>query len=95
MRDYELTVVFSPEIPEEEINASIERVNQYITQKGGEVTDVNRLGRRKLAYPINNFRDGNYTLTLLKLDPDQTAKLEKNLKSWEDILRYLLVRTEE
>ncbi|MFC1925261.1 30S ribosomal protein S6 [Chloroflexota bacterium] len=95
MRDYELTVVFSPEIAEEEINTAIERVNQYITQKGGTITEMNRLGRRKLAYPINNFNDGNYTLTQLKLDPDQAAKLEANLRSWEDVLRYLLVRSEE
>jgi small subunit ribosomal protein S6 len=95
LRDYELTVVFSPEIAEEDINTAIERVNQFITQKGGLITEMNRLGRRKLAYPIKNFKDGNYTLTQLKLEPNQTAKLEANLKSWEDILRYLLVRSEE
>ncbi len=95
MRDYELTVVFSPEIAEEDINAAIERVNQFITQKGGLITETNRLGRRKLAYPIKNFKDGNYTLTQLKLEPSQAAKLEVNLKNWEDVLRYLLVRPEE
>jgi small subunit ribosomal protein S6 len=95
LRDYELTVVFSPEIAEEDINTAIERVNQFITQKGGLITEMNRLGRRKLAYPIKNFKDGNYTLTQLKLEPNQAAKLEANLKSWEDVLRYLLVRSEE
>jgi len=90
-----LTVVFSPEIAEEDIDAAIERVNQFITQKGGLVVEVNRMGRRKLAYTINNFKDGNYTLTKLKLEPSQAAKLETNLKSWEDVLRYLLVRPEE
>ena len=95
MRDYELTVIFSPEIAEEDISMAIERVSSYITQKDGVIDEVNRLGRRKLAYPINNFRDGNYTLIRLKLDPNQTAKLETNLKSWEDVLRYLLVRLEE
>ena len=95
MRDYELTVIFSPEIAEEDIDTAIERVSQYITQKDGTINEVNRLGRRKLAYPINNFRDGNYLLIQLKLDPNQAAKLETNLKSWDDVLRYLLVRPEE
>lgn len=94
MRDYELTVIFSPEIAEEDIDAAIERVSQYITQKDGVINEVNRLGRRKLAYPINNFRDGNYLLIHLKLEPSQAAKLETNLKSWADVLRYLLVRPE-
>ena len=95
MRDYELTVVFNPEIAEEDINTAIERVNQFITQKGGLITEVNRWGRRKLAYPIKNFKEGNYALTQLKLEPDQAAKLEANLRSWEEVLRYLLVRSEE
>ena len=95
MRDYELTVIFSPEIAEEDIDTAIERVSQYITQKDGIVSEVNRMGRRKLAYPINDFRDGNYLLVQLKLEPNQAANLETNLKSWGDVLRYLLVRPEE
>ena len=95
MRDYELTVIFSPEIAEEDIDASIEKVSQFITQKDGVIDEVNRMGRRKLAYPIINFRDGNYVLIRLKLEPNQAAKLETNLKSWDDVLRYLLVRPEE
>lgn len=95
MRDYELTVVFSPEIAEENIDAAIERVNQFITQKGGLITEVNRLGRRKLAYQIKNFKEGNYILTQLKLESNQAAKVEANLRSWEEVLRYLLVRSEE
>lgn len=95
MRNYELTVVFSPEIAEEDIDTTIERVNQFITQKGGVIAEVNRWGRRKLAYPIKNFREGNYVLTQLKLQPSQAKELEANLRSREEVLRYLLVRLEE
>ena len=95
LRDYELTVVFSPEIAEEDFDTAIERVNQFITEKGGTVIEVNRWGRRKLAYPIRKFREGNYVFTQLKLQPNQAAGLETNLKSWEDVLRYLLIRSEE
>lgn len=95
VRDYELTVAFSPEIAEEDIPAEIERVNQFITQKGGVITEVNQWGRRKLAYPIRRFREGNYALTQFKLQPNLTVELEKNLQSSEEILRYLLVRLGE
>jgi len=95
LRDYELTVVFSPEIAEEDIATEIERVSQFITQKGGLINEVNQWGRRKLAYPIRHFREGNYVLTQFKLQPSLAVELERNLQSSEEILRYLLVRLEE
>jgi len=95
VRDYELTVVFSPEIAGEDIDDAIERVSQLITQKEGVISDVNKWGKRKLAYPIENFREGNYALIQLKLQPGRVAELDTKLKSWEDVLRHLLVRLEE
>ena len=95
MRDYELTVVFSPEIAGEDIDDAIERVSQLITQKDGVIGDVNKWGKRKLAYMIENFREGNYVLMQLKLQPSQIAELDTKLKSREEILRHLLVRVED
>jgi len=96
MREYELTVVFSPEIAEEDVASEIEKVSQFVTDKGGTITaEANRWGRRKLAYPIRRYREGNYVLAQFKLDPGQTAELERNLHGSEGILRHLLVRLEE
>ena len=95
MRDYELTVVFSPEIAAEDFPEAIERVSQLITQKGGSITEVNHWGRRKLAYPIKHFVEGNYTLTRFKFEPDSARGLEASLYASEEILRHLLVRVEE
>ena len=95
MRDYELTVVLSPEIAGEDLDNAIERVSQLITQKEGVITEVNRWGKRRLAYPIENFREGNYALIQLKLQPSRVAELDAKLKSWEEVLRHLLVRLEE
>jgi len=95
VRDYELTVVFSPEIAGEDIDDAIERVSQLITLKEGVITEVNRWGKRKLAYPIENFREGNYALIQLKLQPNQVAELDAKLKGREEVLRHLLVRLEE
>lgn len=93
MRDYELTVVFSPEVPEDEIGGEIDKVSELVTQKGGVmVGEVNRWGRRRLAYPIDRFREGNYVLAHFKLEAPKATELDDNLKRSENILRHLLVR---
>lgn len=92
MRDYELVVIISPEVTDEEFPVTLEKMNQFITDRGGSITEVNQWGRRKLAYPIGNFMEGNYVLTQFKMEPKQTAELESSLRLTEEILRHLLVR---
>ncbi len=95
MRDYELVLVISPKVADEGIPAIVERVSQFITGRGGSVTEVNNWGRRKLAYPIKHFTEGNYVLTRIKLEAKATADLEAGLQISEDILRHLLVKVGE
>ena len=95
MRDYELIVIVSPEVPEEELPSHLDKISEFITNKGGSVTEVERWGKRKLAYPISHFKEGNYVLTRFKLEPGTTAELEANLRISERILRHLLVRLGE
>jgi len=95
LRDYELIVIVSPDVPEEELPTHLDKISEFITNKGGSVTEVERWGKRKLAYPINHFREGNYVLTRFKLEPGTTAELEANLRISEKILRHLLVRLGE
>jgi small subunit ribosomal protein S6 len=92
LREYELIVILSPEVPEEEVPTAIDKVSEFITTRGGQVTEVDRWGRRKLAYPINHFREGNYVLSRFTMRPGMTAELEANLQVSERILRHLLVR---
>lgn len=92
MRDYELVVIISPEVTDEEFPVTLDKMNQFITDRGGSITEVNQWGRRKLAYPIGNFMEGNYVLTQFKIEPKQTAELEASLRLTEEILRHLLVR---
>jgi small subunit ribosomal protein S6 len=93
LRDYELTVVISPSVADDEVTATLEKkVSQLITERGGSITEVKPWGRKKLAYPIKNYTEGNYVLTLFKMDPKLTAELESSLELSEEILRHLLVR---
>jgi small subunit ribosomal protein S6 len=92
VRDYELVVIISPEVAEEQIPATLEKISRFIMERGGSITEVNQWGRRKLAYPIKNFMEGNYVLTHFKIEPRLTADLEASLGISEEILRHLLVR---
>jgi len=95
LRGYELVLIIDPEILEEDVPSAIEKVSQFITGRGGEVADVNRWGRRKLAYPIQRHMEGNYVVTQFRLDPDQIAGLEASLGLAEEVIRHLVVRTDE
>ncbi len=95
MRDYELVLIISPEVAEEEIPATLEKIDRLITERGGSVSEVNQWGRRKLAYPIGKFMEGNYVLTQFKMEPGLTADLEASLKLSDEIMRHLLVRISE
>ncbi|TEU04743.1 MAG: 30S ribosomal protein S6 [Dehalococcoidia bacterium] len=92
LRDYELVVIISPSVADEEIAATMEKINQFIIERGGSTTEVNQWGRRKLAYPIRDFMEGNYVLTQFRMDPKLTAELEASLGLSDEILRHLLVR---
>jgi small subunit ribosomal protein S6 len=88
-------MIFSPQIAEGDLPIAIEKVNQFIIQRGGAVTEVNQWGRRRLAYPIKRFMEGNYVLTQFNAEPKLIAELEANLRISDDILRYLVVKSEE
>ena len=92
LRDYELVVIISPEVAEEKLDATIDNVSQFITEKGGTVSNVERWGKKRLAYPIGRFMEGSYVLTHFKLSPALSKELEANLKISEEVLRHLLVK---
>ena len=95
MRDYELVTIVRPDITDENVGAVTDRIGQWVTAQGGEVTKVDVWGRRRMAYPIRDFREGNYIVSGIRLETRATTEVERNLKLSEDVLRYLLVRVGE
>lgn len=94
MRDYELMVIVNPEIPDEEVGPAVERVHQLIGTRGGEVTQVDNWGRRKLAYPIDRHLEGTYVLTRCSVDPAAVREIEARLNISEEVIRHLFLRKE-
>lgn len=95
MRQYELTYILRPDLEASAINALVERINGYITAEGGAVSKVVPWGLRTLTYPIRKQREGYYVFTLFTLDAAAVARFEQRLRLMEDVLRYLIVRTDE
>jgi small subunit ribosomal protein S6 len=95
LRDYELVVILSPEIGDDSITASIDRVHNGITSRGGEIVDVNHWGRRRLAYPIKRHMEGNYVVSQVKMDPAQVPAFESALRISEEVIRHMVIKLDE
>ena len=85
-------MVISPEATEDEITASVERVSGLVTDGGGNVTEQDTWGLRRLAYPINKLNEGNYVMTRFTLDAGAVNELNRALRTSEDILRYAIMK---
>ena len=92
LHDYELVLIISPEVVNEALDSTIDNVNQFITEKGGIISNVEQLGKKKLAYPIRHFVEGSYVLVRFKLKPTLTKEFEAKLGISEEVLRHLLIR---
>ena len=96
MHRYELVVIISPQVVDDEVPDAIERlIRRPIETQGGVCQEVNLWGRRKLAYAVKKHLEGNYVLTELQLDPDKAKELEQGLLISEEVIRHLLVRLDE
>ncbi len=94
LRDYELVLVVNPQMSDEVFEVTIDKYNRFITGKGGIVGDTQRWGKRKLAYPIKHYGEGNYVLFKFRMKPAASRELEANIRLSEEIVRHLLVRME-
>jgi len=95
VRDYELVTIWSTDLGEDGVGSALERLNGAVTTRGGEVTDTNVWGRRRLAYYIGGHGEGVYCVMQLTMDPDRAAELEGQLRLNENLLRHLMVRKDE
>lgn len=91
MRKYEVMYIIRTDIEAEVVQSTIEKF-QGIIENGGEVTKSDVMGKRRLAYEINKFRDGHYVLVHFNGTPEIVAELERVMKISDEIIRYLIVK---
>ena len=92
MNKYELAVVLSAKIEDEDRAAVIEKVKAQIERFGGTVTEVDEWGKRRLAYEIQKMREGFYYFIQFEADAACPAELERHIRIMENVIRYLCVR---
>jgi len=95
MREYELTIIVRSDIEEPDLMTLTDRVKALITDQGGEVAKLELWGTRRLAYPIQQVREGQYVFMVTQLPPQALAEVDRGIKLIEDILRHLFVRVDE
>lgn len=91
---YELVVIVAPESGEETLETRVAAVSKLITGRGGTVVNIERWGKRKLAYPIKHHREGFYFLVRFKAGTQLGKELDGSLRISEDVLRHMLARLE-
>jgi small subunit ribosomal protein S6 len=88
---YETTFILEPGLDEARVNDEVNKVTQWVKDLGGEVIDVQRWGKRRLAYEIRKKRDGIYTMVFHEGAGDAVKELERRLRINESVLRVLTV----
>ncbi|MCI9361113.1 MAG: 30S ribosomal protein S6 [Hungatella sp.] len=92
MNKYELAVVLSVKLEDEERAAAIEKVTGYITRFGGTVTNIDEWGKKRLAYEIQKMKEAYYYFIQFEADSNCPNELESHVRIMEPVIRYLCVR---
>jgi small subunit ribosomal protein S6 len=95
MRDYELVFIVTPEIDETATADIVEKVKSWIAEIGGSIESTEEWGRQKLAYLVNNHKEGLYYLFNIQIEPSAVATLERNFRLQESVLRFLIINRDE
>ncbi len=94
MNTYESIFILNPDLPEEKVEEHIRAVEGVIEARGGIVAQVERWGKKRLAYEVKRQRYGVYVLVHFSGPPDAVPEMERYFKITEPVMKYLSVRTE-
>ena len=95
MNKYELALVLSAKLEEEERAAALEKAKSYITRFGGTITNVDEWGKKRLAYEVQKMKEGFYYF--IQFDAESTApiEIENRVRIMDNVIRFLCVRADE
>ena len=93
MRTYEVLFILSPQVAEDEANSLIGEFKKVGESTGAKLSNEEAWGRRRLAYPIQKFNEGNYHLFVFESE-GSLAELDRRMKNSDRILRHMIVRTD-
>jgi len=92
MNNYETLYVLKPTLTDEETAANIAKIEEILVKNGAEILATNKMGMRRLAYPVEKNERGVYTIVYFKAEGTIVNELERNLKFNEEVIKYLTVK---
>lgn len=95
MNPYELMMIINPTVDEEGVDAHIERAGRLIVDNGGEVTGVDKWGKKRFAYVVNDLTEGYYVVMTFKATGPIVGELGRVLRITDGVIRHLIVRLDE
>jgi small subunit ribosomal protein S6 len=94
-RLYEVMFIVRPDVVDEELDKLVSGFETTVTTGGGAIKNSEKLGRRKLAYTVRKFNDGNYVLLTIEANGTVVAELERRLRVTEPVIKFITVRMDE
>lgn len=91
MKTYELLAIFKPNLDAEEVDKAIAKISEDVVEFGGKVESTDKIGRKKLAFDVQNFRDGFFTTIVLSLPADKVAEFKRQLRLNDNVLRTMFL----
>ncbi len=95
MNKYELALVANAKIEDDARAALVDRSKDLITRFGGKIGEVEEWGKQRLAYEIQKMNEGYYYFIPFEAEPEAPIEIEGQLRIMDNVLRYLIVRTDE
>jgi small subunit ribosomal protein S6 len=94
MHKYEVMFITRTDAPDEEIDKVISQMESFAVGAGAKMEKIEKLGRRKLAYRIQRFREGFYVLFVFESLPQAVSELERRMKVTDAVIKFLTVRVD-
>lgn len=91
MKNYELLTVFKPSLDSEELDKVVDRISEEVKSYKGSVSSVDKMGRKKLAYDVQGYRDGFFANIIVSLPAEAVVDFKKSLKLNENVLRFMFL----
>jgi small subunit ribosomal protein S6 len=95
LKKYEIIVILDPALSEEEVEGQVNDIREVVLKGKGDVTEVQKWGKKRLAYEVKKRKEGYYLLLHVNADPKAVSSWERYFKISERVLKYLTVRPEE
>ena len=95
MRNYEIMYIIRPNIEEDAQKALVERFNSILTDNGAEINETKEMGKKRLAYEIENFNSGIYMLLNINSNTEAIDEFSRLMKINDDVLRFMTINLEE